>query len=145
MIALIQRVNWARLNIEGELYSEIGSGLLALIGIEKADTTELAEKMVDKILAYRLFADDDGRMNLDLKAVGGDLMLVSQFTLAASTDKGLRPSFSAAKSPAEAEQIYRYLVKSAVAQHKVVRDGKFGAYMQILLENDGPVTFILKV
>ena len=145
MIALIQRVNWARLKIEGELYSEIGSGLLALIGIEKADTTALAEKMVDKILAYRLFADDDGRMNLDLKAVGGDLMLVSQFTLAASTDKGLRPSFSAAKSPAEAEQIYRYLVKSAVAQHKVVRDGKFGVYMQILLENDGPVTFILKV
>ena len=96
MIALIQRVNWARLRIEGELYSEIGSGLLALIGIEKADTTELAEKMVDKILAYRLFADDDGRMNLDLKAVDGDLMLVSQFTLAASPDKGLRPSLSAA-------------------------------------------------
>ena len=145
MIALIQRVNWAQINIDKELYAEIGSGLLAFVGIEKADTVELAEKLVDKILAYRVFADDDHRMNLDLKAIGGDLMLVSQFTLAASTGKGLRPSFSSAKAPKEAEKIYRHLVSAAVSRHEVVRDGKFAANMQIVLENDGPVTFLLKV
>ena len=145
MIALIQRVNWARVKIEGELHSEIASGLLAFIGIEKADTAELAEKLVDKILAYRVFADDDERMNLDLKAVGGDLMLVSQFTLAASTDKGLRPSFSSAKPPEEAEKIYQHLVRTAETRHPSICDGKFAADMQISLENDGPVTFILKV
>ena len=145
MSALIQRVNWARVKIEGELHSEIASGLLAFIGIEKADTAELAEKLVDKILAYRVFADDDERMNLDLKAVGGDLMLVSQFTLAASTDKGLRPSFSSAKPPEEAEKIYQHLVGTAETRHPRVCGGKFAADMQISLENDGPVTFILKV
>ena len=145
MIALIQRVNWARIEIEGKLHAEIDLGLLAFIGIEKADTAKLAEKLVDKILAYRLFADDDERMNLDLKAVGGDLMLVSQFTLAATTDKGLRPSFSSVKPPEEAEKIYQHLVGTAETRHPSVRDGKFAADMQISLENDGPVTFILKV
>lgn len=145
MIALIQRVNWVRIEIEGELHSEIGPGLLAFIGIEKADTIELAEKTVDRLLAYRVFADDQGRMNLDLKAVGGDLMLVSQFTLAASTDKGLRPSFTSAKAPAQAKEIYQHLVSTAVTRHGVVRDGRFAADMQITLENDGPVTFILKL
>ncbi|HAS49436.1 MAG TPA: D-tyrosyl-tRNA(Tyr) deacylase, partial [Gammaproteobacteria bacterium] len=103
MIALIQRVNWAQVHIEGSLHADIGQGLLALIGIEKDDDDRLAQKLLDKILAYRIFGDNDGKMNLDLKDIGGDLMLVSQFTLAAETEKGLRPGFSTAKPPAEAE------------------------------------------
>ena len=116
-----------------------------MIGIEKDDDDKLAQKLLDKILAYRIFADSDGKMNLDLKDIGGDLMLVSQFTLAAETQKGLRPGFSSAKPPAEAEIIYDKLVRAAREQHEFVRSGKFGADMQVTLENDGPVTFILKV
>mgnify|MGYP006160740095 CR=1 FL=1 len=145
MIALIQRVNWAQVHIENSLYSDIGQGLLALIGIEKEDDDKLAQKLLDKILAYRIFADPEGKMNLDLKDVGGDLMLVSQFTLAAETEKGLRPGFSSAKPPAEAEVIYDKLVQASREQHEFVQSGKFGADMQVSLQNDGPVTFILRV
>ena len=145
MIALIQRVNWAQVHIDSTLHADIGMGLLALIGIEKDDDDKLAQKLLDKILAYRIFEDSDGKMNLDLKDIGGDLMLVSQFTLAAETHKGLRPGFSSAKSPAEAEVIYDKLEQAAREQHEFVRSGKFGADMQVSLENDGPVTFILKV
>ena len=145
MIALIQRVNWAQVHIDSTLHADIGMGLLALIGIEKDDDDKLAQKLLDKILAYRIFEDSDGKMNLDLKDIGGDLMLVSQFTLAAETHKGLRPGFSSAKSPVEAEVIYDKLKQAAREQHEFVRSGKFGADMQVSLENDGPVTFILKV
>jgi D-tyrosyl-tRNA(Tyr) deacylase len=145
MIALIQRVNWAQVHIDSTLHADIGTGLLALIGIEKDDDDKLAQKLLDKILAYRIFSDSDGKMNLDLKDIGGDLMLVSQFTLAAETRKGLRPGFSSAKSPVEAEVIYDKLEQAAREQHEFVRSGKFGADMQVSLENDGPVTFILKV
>ncbi len=145
MIALIQRVNWAQVHIESNLHADIGQGLLALVGIEKEDDDKLAQKLLDKILAYRVFSDSDDKMNLDLKDVGGDLMLVSQFTLAAETEKGLRPGFSTAKSPADAEIIYDNLVEAACAQHEFVQSGKFGADMQVSLENDGPVTFILRV
>ena len=145
MIALIQRVNWAQVHIETTLYADIGQGILALIGIEKDDDDKLAQKLLDKILAYRIFADAGGKMNLDLKDIGGDLMLVSQFTLAAETQKGLRPGFSSAKPPAEAEVIYDKLEQAAREQHEFVRSGKFGADMQVSLENDVPVTFILKV
>ena len=145
MIALIQRVNWAQVHINSTLYADIGTGLIALIGIEKDDDDKLAQKLLDKILAYRIFEDSDGKMNLDLKDIGGDLMLVSQFTLAAETHKGLRPGFSSAKSPVEAEVIYDKLEQAAREQHEFVRSGKFGADMQVSLENDGPVTFILKV
>jgi D-tyrosyl-tRNA(Tyr) deacylase len=145
MIALIQRVNWAQVHIDSTLHADIGTGLLALIGIEKDDDDKLAQKLLDKILAYRIFSDSDGKMNLDLKDIGGDLMLVSQFTLAAKTHKGLRPGFSSAKSPVEAEVIYDKLEQAAREQHEFVRSGKFGADMQVSLENDGPVTFILKV
>ena len=145
MIALIQRVNWAQVHIENTLHADIGQGLLALIGIEKDDDEQLAQKLLHKILAYRVFADSDGKMNLDLKDIGGDLMLVSQFTLAAETEKGLRPGFSTAKPPAEAEVIYNKLVQSAKDQHEFVQSGKFGADMRVGLENDGPVTFILRV
>ena len=145
MIALIQRVNWAQVHIDSTLHADIDMGLLALIGIEKDDDDKLAQKLLDKILAYRIFEDSDGKMNLDLKDIGGDLMLVSQFTLAAETHKGLRPGFSSAKSPVEAEVIYDKLEQAAREQHEFVRSGKFGADMQVSLENDGPVTFILKV
>ena len=144
MIALIQRVNWAQVHIDGALHADIGQGLLALIGIEKDDDDKLAQKLLDKIFAYRIFADADGKMNLGLKDVGGELMLVSQFTLAAETQKGLRPGFSPAKPQGQAEVIYDRLVQSAREQHEAVRSGKFGADMQVSLENDGPVTFILK-
>lgn len=144
MIALIQRVNWAQVNIEQELHAEIGQGLLAFIGVEKDDSVAKAHKLLDKILAYRVFADEESRMNLDLKDIGGDLMLVSQFTLAANTDKGLRPSFSSAMPPEDAEKIYDSLVNTAIEKHEFVRSGQFAADMQISLENDGPVTFILQ-
>jgi len=145
VIALIQRVNWAQVHIDSTLHADIGQGLLALIGIEKEDDDKLAQKLLDKILAYRIFADAGDKMNLDLKDIGGDLMLVSQFTLAAETEKGLRPGFSSAKPPAEAEVIYENLLQAAQNQHEFVQSGKFGADMQVSLENDGPVTFILRV
>jgi len=144
VIALIQRVNWAQVRIGEDLHADAGQGLLAFIGIERDDDESQATKLLDKILAYRVFADDDGKMNLDLKDIGGDLLLVSQFTLAAETNKGLRPGFSSAKPPAEAEVLYDFLVKSARERHEFVQCGKFGADMQVGLENDGPVTFILK-
>jgi len=145
VIALIQRVNWAQVHIDSTLHAGIQQGLLALIGIEKEDDDKLAQKLLDKILAYRIFADAGGKMNLDLKDIGGDLMLVSQFTLAAETQKGLRPGFSSAKPPCEAEVIYDKLVQAAQEQYEFVQSGMFGADMQVSLENDGPVTFILKV
>lgn len=144
VIALLQRVNWAKVNIAQTLHAEIGKGLLVFVGIEKSDTEQLAEKLLDKILSLRIFSDADGKMNLDVGDVAGDLMLVSQFTLAASTDKGLRPGFSAAMPPVEAQQLYEFLVQAASARHSVVRSGRFAADMQIALENDGPVTFILR-
>lgn len=143
MIALIQRVNWAQVHIDDHREAEIGQGLLALVGVEKDDTNDDAQKLLDKIMAYRIFADSDGKMNLDVKDIGGDILIVSQFTLAASTDKGLRPSFSSAKEPIEAEKIYDHLVKLAHEKHEFVETGKFAADMQVALENDGPVTFIL--
>lgn len=144
MIALLQRVNWAQVRIEQRTHSEIGKGLLVFVGIEKADTEQLADRLLEKILSLRLFADVAGKMNLDLRDVAGELLLVSQFTLAASTDKGLRPGFSSAMPPEPAQQLYNYLVESAAARHPVVRSGQFAADMQIALENDGPVTFILR-
>lgn len=144
MIALIQRVNWAQIHIGDVRQAEIGQGLLALVGIEKDDTQADSEKLLEKMLAYRVFADSEGKMNLDVKDIGGDLLIVSQFTLAASTDKGLRPGFSSAKEPAEAEKLYDQLVEMARAKHEFVETGVFAANMEVALENDGPVTFILK-
>ena len=145
MIAVIQRVNCAQVEIDQQLHSEISQGLLAFIGVEKEDTNALAEKMLEKILSYRVFADAEDKMNLSLKDISGELMLISQFTLAANTNKGLRASFSSAMPPVEAEQIYQHLVASANKQYSTVQSGKFAADMQISLENDGPVTFILQV
>jgi len=145
VIALLQRVNWARVKIGQHTHAEIGKGLLVFVGIEKTDTELLAEKLLDKILSLRVFADPAGKMNLNLLDVAGELLLVSQFTLAATTDRGLRPGFSSAMPPEPAQQLYNYLVTSASGRHAMVRSGEFGADMQVSLENDGPVTFILGV
>jgi D-aminoacyl-tRNA deacylase len=151
MLALIQRVSSASVSVGGSVVgssSVIGSidqGLLVLLGVEKEDSVEQADRLLQKVLAYRVFADADGKMNLSLRDVQGGLLIVSQFTLAASTDKGLRPSFSSAKPPAEAEQLYDYFLKAAQATHSsTVASGRFGADMQVALVNDGPVTFMLK-
>ncbi len=144
MIALLQRVNWARIRIDDLIHASIKKGLLVFIGVEENDNVAKAEKLLDKLLAYRVFADAEDRMNLNIKETEGDLLLVSQFTLAADTNKGLRPSFSSAMPPAAAEQIYDHLIAAATQQHDGVQSGRFSADMQIELENDGPVTFILK-
>ena len=144
MLALIQRVNFTRIRIDGQLHAEIGKGLLAFVGVEALDEKPQADKLLDKLLAYRVFADADGKMNLDLASIEGELMVVSQFTLVANTRKGLRPSFSSAKPPVEAEKLYNYFVDIALGKHRVVKSGKFAADMKIELENDGPVTFSLQ-
>ena len=144
MITLIQRVNWAQVRIKGTVYAEIGAGLLAFIGIEKLDTQANADGLLQKILSYRVFSDSDNKMNLSIRDVKGSLLLVSQFTLAASTEKGLRPSFFSAKSPVEAEQLYDYFVEQAINTYDFVSSGQFAADMHVALENDGPVTFIFK-
>lgn len=144
MIVLIQRVNWARIRIGGETHAEIGKGLLALVGFEREDDEAGVSRMVDRLLSYRVFADAEGKMNLDLKTISGELLLVSQFTLAASTNKGLRPGFSGAKAPAEAERLFAHMVKVATERHPATQSGIFAANMQVSLENDGPVTFILR-
>ncbi len=144
MIALIQRVNWARVVIAGEPHAEIGKGLLALVGFEREDSEAGVERMVERLLNYRVFADAEGKMNLALRAIAGELLLVSQFTLAASTGQGLRPGFSSAKAPLEAERLFERMVAVAQERHPATQRGIFAANMQISLENDGPVTFILR-
>ncbi len=144
MRALIQRVSEARVQVEGELVGEIGPGLLLLLGVEKPDTAAQVERLLNKALNYRVFGDDRGHMNLSLLDVGGELLVVSQFTLAAETNKGLRPSFSSAAAPQDAEALYELFVKEA-AQSVGVQTGRFGADMQVSLVNDGPVTFMLSV
>lgn len=144
MLGLIQRVRSASVTVAGEVVGSIDHGLLLLLGVEMDDDIAHADKLVQKILNYRVFADADGKMNLSLRDVQGGLLVVSQFTLAASTDKGLRPSFSSAKPPLEAEQLYDYFLNASAAVHAKVAAGRFGADMQVALINDGPVTFLLK-
>lgn len=144
MLGLIQRVRSASVTVAGEVIGSIDQGLLLLLGVEKDDDTAHADKLLQKILNYRVFADADGKMNLSLRDVQGGLLVVSQFTLAASTDKGLRPSFSSAKPPLEAEQLYNHFLALSRTAHANVAAGRFGADMQVALVNDGPVTFLLK-
>ena len=144
MIVLIQRVNWARVAIDGQTHAEIGKGLLAFVGIERDDGESEMSRMVERLLSYRVFADAEGKMNLGLQAIKGELLLVSQFTLAASTGKGLRPGFSSAKPPPEAEALFTSMVKTATARHPATKSGVFAANMQVSLENNGPVSFILR-
>ena len=143
MLALIQRVTEARVVVDGRVQGEIGPGLLALLGVQQGDAEGQAAKLAHKLLNYRVFADEKSQMNLSLLDTGGELLIVSQFTLAASTKKGLRPSFSSAATPGEAEALYHRFVEIA-AQSVKVATGVFGADMQVGLINDGPVTFLLE-
>ena len=142
MIALIQRVTAAKVEVEGEITGQIGKGLLVLLGVEKEDNHAKAEKLLEKVLNYRVFSDEDGKMNLNVQQACGAILVVSQFTLAADTQKGLRPSFSKGASPALAEEMYDYFVEKC-GQKISTFTGRFAADMQVSLTNDGPVTFWL--
>lgn len=144
MIALIQRVTHASVRINNETHSSIGPGLVVLLGMEKDDTQAQGEKLLRRVLDYRVFSDDEQRMNRSLRDTGGELLLVSQFTLAADTTSGLRPGFSTAMPPSEAEALYNKLVDFLRNEHPNIATGIFGANMKVLLENDGPVTFSLR-
>ncbi|MFT3929511.1 MAG: D-aminoacyl-tRNA deacylase [Spongiibacteraceae bacterium] len=144
MKALIQRVAMAKVVVDGEIVGAIETGLLVLLGVEKGDSETSATRMLDKLLAYRIFPDEQQRMNRSVVEAGGGLLVVSQFTLAADTAKGLRPSFSSAAAPVEAEQLYEFMLASAREKHHTVASGRFGADMKVHLINDGPVTFLLE-
>ena len=144
MKALIQRVKHASVDVEGARIGAINSGLLLFLGVEKNDTQAHADKLLKKVLGYRVFADNAGKMNLNLQQHQGGLLIVSQFTLVADTQKGLRPSFSSGASPQLGEALYSYFVAQAQVLHPDVATGSFGADMQVSLLNDGPVTFLLE-
>lgn len=145
MKALLQRVRGARVEVAGEVVGAIDQGLLVLVGVEPQDSEASADKLLHRLLNYRVFSDAEGKMNLSLKDVEGGLLLVSQFTLAADTRSGMRPSFSSAAPPAQGAALFDYLLARAGAQHAPVASGRFGADMQVHLVNDGPVTFLLEV
>lgn len=144
MIALIQRVNHAEVTVGDRLVGRIGHGLLALVGVRAADAPASASRLLERVLAYRVFPDGEGRMNRSLADTGGGLLLVPQFTLAADTRKGNRAGFSTAAAPADAQRLFDRLVSEARARHPHVATGEFGAHMRVALENDGPVTFWLE-
>jgi D-tyrosyl-tRNA(Tyr) deacylase len=144
VIALLQRVAGASVSIGGAVTASIGSGLLALVGIRPVDTEESALRLLARMLQYRIFADEAGKMNLSLRQTQGGLLLVPQFTLAADTRKGLRPGFSGAAPPEQAQHLFEVLLRAARAQHGRVESGVFGANMQLSLTNDGPVTIWLE-
>lgn len=144
MKGLIQRVNRASVAVNGETVGRISRGILMLLGVERDDTPESVEKMIHKLLNYRIFPDADDKMNLSVTDIAGGILVVSQFTLAADTRKGLRPGFSTAATPEIAEQLYNQLVHQLRDRHADVATGIFAANMQIELINDGPVTFLLE-
>ena len=144
MIALIQRVNRAAVTVDSETVGAIGRGILALIGVQRGDTTASADRLLERVLTYRIFGDEQGKMNLSLRDIQGELLLVSQFTLAADTQKGTRAGFSRAAAPEEAKRLFHYFLDRARASHGTVAAGVFGADMQVSLVNDGPVTFWLE-
>ena len=144
MIGLLQRVSEARVEIAGEVVGSIGAGLAVLVCAEPADDERAAERLLGRLLDYRVFADEAGKMNLSLRSVGGGLLLVPQFTLAADTRSGTRPGFSTAAQPALARSLFEYLLSRARISHPLVEAGKFGADMKVHLVNDGPVTFWLQ-
>ncbi|SIT11956.1 D-aminoacyl-tRNA deacylase [Neptunomonas antarctica] len=144
MKGLIQRVSAASVDVAGERIGDIGPGILLLLGIDKHDSEMAADKLLKKILAYRIFADKEGKMNLNLQQTGGGLLIVSQFTLVADTGKGLRPGFSNGASPEKGLALYDYFIEQARSLHNPVQTGRFGADMQVNLLNDGPVTFMLE-
>jgi D-tyrosyl-tRNA(Tyr) deacylase len=145
MIALIQRVAEAEVTVAGASVGKIGRGILALVAVERGDGEAQAERLVERILSYRVFPDADERMNLSLADIAGELLLVSQFTLAADTRKGARPSFAPAAAPEEGRRLFEHLVGKARERYPKVATGQFAANMQVALVNDGPVTFSLRV
>lgn len=145
MIALLQRVSAAQVVVEGRVIAAIDRGLLVLLGVEAADTTREADRLLERLLDYRVFADAGGKMNLSLRDVGGGLLLVPQFTLAADTRKGLRPGFSTAAPPETGRLLFDHVLAEARRRHAPVAQGEFGADMKVTLTNDGPVTFWLQV
>jgi D-tyrosyl-tRNA(Tyr) deacylase len=145
MLALVQRVNEACVTIDGQVAGEIGAGLLVLVCAERGDTEDQADRLLAKLLKLRIFSDEAGKMNRSVQDIGGGLLLVSQFTLAADTSGGNRPSFTQAAAPDEGRRLYDHLVAQARAAHPVVQTGRFAADMKVRLVNDGPVTIPLRV
>ena len=143
MITLLQRVAEARVEVAGEVVGKIGRGILLLVGVQAEDDEDAARRSLERVLNYRVFGDAEGKMNLSLRDIGGGLLLVPQFTLAADTRKGRRPSFTSAAPPEMGQRIFEAMLAAARARHDPVAGGRFGADMQVHLVNDGPVTFIL--
>lgn len=144
MLTIIQRVTTANVTVNNEVIGQIGKGIMALVAVEREDSEKDAQRLLERILNYRIFADDNDRMNLSLRDIGGGLLLVPQFTLAADTNSGNRPSFTPAASPEKGQQLFGYLRQLASATYPHVEFGQFGADMQVALVNDGPVTFTLR-
>jgi len=144
MKGLIQRVSQGQVDIDGIAVGKIGTGIVLLLGIEREDNEVRADKLLHKVQNYRIFPDDQGRMNLSLRDIDGELLIVSQFTLVADTAKGMRPGFSRGAAPTEGERLYEYFISEARAAGLRVQTGQFGANMQVSLSNDGPVTFWLE-
>jgi D-aminoacyl-tRNA deacylase len=144
VIGLLQRVTYAEVRVDGQVIGGIGAGLLVLLGVQPADTPELGQQLLTKILKYRIFDDEAGKMNLSLHQTNGGLLLVPQFTLAADTGHGLRPGFSTAAPPEQGRRLFEALLAAAQAQHPQVQSGQFGAHMQVSLTNNGPATFWLE-
>lgn len=144
MIALIQRVKHANVTVQQEIVGEIGQGLLVLLGVEQGDDESKAQRLLERVLSYRVFSDDVGKMNVNVVDAGGALLVVSQFTLVADTRKGTRPSFSSGATPELAQKLYHYFCEQA-SQRIHTQTGQFAAEMQVSLQNDGPVTFWLQV
>lgn len=145
MIALIQRVTQASVKVAGEITGEIGPGLLVLLGVEKEDNPQKADRLCQRVLGYRVFNDDNGKMNLSVKQAGGSVLVVSQFTLAADTDSGMRPGFSGGAAPEQAKALYEYFIEKCQQHGVTTQTGRFAADMEVSLINDGPVTFWLQV
>ncbi|BDH43976.1 D-aminoacyl-tRNA deacylase [Salmonella enterica subsp. enterica serovar Choleraesuis] len=145
MIALIQRVTRADVTVDGETTGAIGPGLLVLLGVERDDTEQKANRLCERVLGYRIFSDEQGKMNLNVKQAGGSVLVVSQFTLAADTKSGNRPGFSQGAAPELAESLYDYFTERCSLQGIKTETGRFAADMQVSLVNDGPVTFWLQV
>lgn len=144
MQALLQRVRWAEVAIDGQRSGRIEAGLLVFLGLEPGDDRATGQRLLERVISYRVFADEDGRMNRSLRDSAGGLLLVSQFTLAADTRRGLRPGFSTAMPPGEAQPLFEALYRDLQSLHHPVAGGRFGADMQVSLCNDGPVTFLLR-
>jgi D-tyrosyl-tRNA(Tyr) deacylase len=145
VIGLLQRVSEAAVEVDGREIARIGPGLLVLVAVERGDGESTAERLLERLLAYRVFGDADGRMNLSVTDTGGSLLLVPQFTLTADTSKGLRPAFEKAAPPADAERLFGYMTKCAKERVSGAQSGRFGAHMRVSLVNDGPVTFWIRV